>query len=96
MVSRGDKTIFATLAGTVSFSGYAEDGFGLRVYVRSGEFLAIYPHLSRALVATGQAVVWGQPVGIEGSSGYSTGSHLHYQLEVNGHWVDPVPYLYRE
>jgi hypothetical protein len=93
MVSKGDKTVYATLEGTVQFSGYSNGGFGIFVSIRNGEFLVIYPHLSRALVRAGEQVAWGQPIGVEGSTGYSTGSHLHYQIEINGHWVDPVPYL---
>lgn len=95
MVSLGDKTVYATIEGQVEFAGFAGDGFGIRVYIRSGEFLVIYPHLSRALVGAGQSVVWGQAIGEEGSTGYSTGSHLHYEIHVNGAWVDSTPYLYR-
>jgi murein DD-endopeptidase MepM/ murein hydrolase activator NlpD len=93
LVSLGDKTIYATLAGTVDYAGDGEDGFGLRVYLRRGAYLVIYAHLSRLLVSTGQTVEWGQPIGVEGSTGYSTGSHLHYQLHLNGQWLDPAPYL---
>ncbi len=96
IVSRGDPTVYSTIDGRVEFAGWGNDGFGNRVYVRSGDFLVIYPHLSRVLTVVGQEVRWGQPVGVEGSTGYSTGSHLHYQIEINGHWVDPVPYLNRE
>lgn len=95
MVSLGNKTVYSTTEGQVEYAGWASDGFGIRVYVRAGEFLVIFPHLSQALVAAGQVVRWGQPVGIEGSTGYSTGSHLHYEIHINGAWVDSTPYLYR-
>ncbi|HEX2911056.1 MAG TPA: peptidoglycan DD-metalloendopeptidase family protein [Chloroflexia bacterium] len=95
MVSTGNKTVYATLAGRCIFAGFASDGFGIRAYVQAGQFLAIYPHLSRVYLAAGQNVEWGQPVGEEGSTGYSTGEHLHYEIHINGAWVDPVPYLNR-
>ncbi|OJV91696.1 MAG: hypothetical protein BGO39_32965 [Chloroflexi bacterium 54-19] len=95
MVSVGDKTVYATIDGQVTFAGFQNDGFGNRVYVKSGQFLVIYPHLSRILVVTGAPIQWGQPIGVEGSTGYSTGSHLHYEIHINGAWVNPVPYLER-
>jgi murein DD-endopeptidase MepM/ murein hydrolase activator NlpD len=96
MVSMGDKTVYSTIEGRVEFAGWGGDGFGIRIYVRSGEFLVIYPHLSRVLIGVGQNVQWGQPVGVEGSTGYSTGSHLHYEIHINGAWVDSTPYLFRD
>jgi murein DD-endopeptidase MepM/ murein hydrolase activator NlpD len=93
LVGLGDKTIYATLSGTVDYAGEGEDGFGMRVYLRKGPYLVIYAHLSRLLVTTGQMVQPGQPLGIEGSSGYSTGFHLHYEVHVGGQWVDSAPFL---
>lgn len=93
LVSLGDKTIYATVAGTVDYAGSGEDGFGIRVYLRKGAYLVIYAHLSRLLVTTGQHVELGQALGLEGNTGYSTGSHLHYQIQLNGQWVDSSPYL---
>jgi len=95
MVSMGDKTVYATIDGACIVAGWQDDGFGIRVFVKSGPFLVIYPHMSRVLVSPGQLIQWGQPLGVEGSTGYSTGSHLHYEIHVNGAWVNPVPYLER-
>ncbi len=95
MVSMGDKTVYSTIDGTCTYAGFINDGFGIRAYVESGPFLVIYPHLSRVVVSAGQPVKWGQPLGTEGSTGYSTGEHLHYEIHVNGAWVNPVPYLQR-
>jgi murein DD-endopeptidase MepM/ murein hydrolase activator NlpD len=95
MVSMGNKTVYSTIEGVVEYAGWGGDGFGIRVYVRNSPYLVIYPHLSRVLVAAGQRVEWGQPVGIEGSTGYSTGSHLHYEIHINGTWIDSTPFLYR-
>ena len=95
MVSKGDKTVYSTMDGTVTFAGFQSDGFGIRVYVEAGPFLVIYPHLSRTLVTAGRSIRWGDPLGTEGSTGYSTGEHLHYEIHINGAWVNPVPYLNR-
>jgi murein DD-endopeptidase MepM/ murein hydrolase activator NlpD len=92
----GNPTIHSTIEGTVEFAGWTNGGFGIAVYVRSGEFLVIYPHLSQTLVSVGQSVAWGQPVGIEGTTGASTGNHLHYQIWLNGAVVDATPYLFRQ
>ncbi len=95
LVSIGDKTVYATIEGEVIFAGWSNDGFGIRVYISNPPFLVIYPHLSTVLVGKGQRVVWGEAIGVEGSTGYSTGSHLHYEIHINGAWVDSTPYLNR-
>lgn len=95
MATLGSPTIYSTIEGTVTYAGWGDDGFGNRVYLKSGEYLVIYPHLSRVLVGTGQVVGWGEPIGIEGTTGYSTGNHLHYEIHINGAWVDSTPFLYR-
>ncbi|TMG23703.1 MAG: M23 family metallopeptidase, partial [Chloroflexi bacterium] len=56
-------------------------------------FDTLYGHLSTALVKVGQPVTQGQVVGLEGSSGSSTGPHLHFELRINQKPVDPTPYL---
>jgi murein DD-endopeptidase MepM/ murein hydrolase activator NlpD len=93
LVATSDKTIYATATGQVSFAGWGDDGFGNRVYIISGPYKVIYAHLSAVRVTSGQFVQWGQPIGVEGSTGYSTGSHLHYEIHVNNQWIDPAPYL---
>src|SRR5207249_12087807 len=55
---------------------------------RSGGFDTLYGHLSTALVKVGQPVTQGQVVGLEGSSGSSTGPHLHFELRINQRPVD--------
>ena len=93
IVATGDTTVHATIEGTVTFAGFSNDGFGIRVYITQGPYLVIYPHLSRAMVMAGQSVRWGDAIGTEGSTGYSTGDHLHYEIHINGAWVDSTPYL---
>jgi murein DD-endopeptidase MepM/ murein hydrolase activator NlpD len=63
------------------------------VIAHSGGLDTLYGHLSTALVKVGQAVIQGQPVGLEGSTGNSTGAHLHFELRINQRPVDPMLYL---
>jgi murein DD-endopeptidase MepM/ murein hydrolase activator NlpD len=85
--------VHATAAGTVASAGW-EGGFGIKVDVDHGNgYHTWYAHLSRASVAAGQHVTKGQPIAYSGSTGESTGPHLHYQVMYQGQPVDPQPYL---
>lgn len=69
-------------------------GFGTFVVVRHDDHLStIYGHLSVARVRDGQRVAAGDVIGEVGSSGNSTGPHLHFQVDLDGIPVDPTPYL---
>lgn len=75
--------------GTVEFAG-VQGGFGNVVIVRHGSgHSTVYAHLSRIQVRKGQAVQKGQTVGAVGTTGWSTGPHLHFEFRVNGVHVDP-------
>ena len=63
------------------------------VVAHSGGLDTLYGHLSASLVKVGQSVSQGQPVGLEGSTGNSTGAHLHFELRINQSPVNPAPYL---
>jgi murein DD-endopeptidase MepM/ murein hydrolase activator NlpD len=86
--------VYAADDGVVALVGSSSTGYGNYVVIaHSGGFDTLYGHLSTALVTVGQAVTQGQPVGLEGSSGSSTGPHLHFELRINQRPVDPTPYL---
>ena len=85
--------IFATSSGTVAAAGWC-GGYGNCVTIDHGDgCFTLYGHLSRVDVATGQRVGSGQALGLVGSTGNSTGPHLHYEVRINGRPVDPGPYL---
>jgi murein DD-endopeptidase MepM/ murein hydrolase activator NlpD len=85
--------ILASAAGTVIYSGWL-GGYGNLVVVDHGDGLATaYAHCSSLLVAVGQQVSQGLTIALVGSTGHSTGPHLHFEVRVNGVAVDPLLYL---
>jgi murein DD-endopeptidase MepM/ murein hydrolase activator NlpD len=85
--------VHATAAGTVASAGW-DGGFGIKVDIDHGNgYHTWYAHLSRASVNPGQQVTKGQLIALSGSSGSSTGPHLHYQLMHDGQPIDPEPFL---
>ena len=85
--------VHATAAGTVVSAGW-EGGFGIKVDIDHGNgYHTWYAHLSRATVAAGAQVTKGQPIALSGSTGESTGPHLHYQVMYQGQPIDPQPFL---
>jgi murein DD-endopeptidase MepM/ murein hydrolase activator NlpD len=86
--------VYAADDGVVALVGSSSSGYGNYVVIaHTGGLDTLYGHLSTALVRVGQAVTQGQPVGLEGSSGNSTGAHVHFELRINQTPVDPRPYL---
>jgi murein DD-endopeptidase MepM/ murein hydrolase activator NlpD len=84
--------VIAVDAGTVVSSGY-NDGFGLEIIIDHGSFKTQYAHLDRSFVKPKDKVSPGDVIGAVGSSGRSTGPHLHFGVYVNGTWCDPEAYL---
>ena len=90
--SYGDP-IHACLGGTVIIAGW-EGGYGNAVVIDDGGGMAnLYAHQSQIPVSVGQQVSAGQVIGYIGSTGYSTGPHLHFEVRVAGNPIDPAPYL---
>jgi murein DD-endopeptidase MepM/ murein hydrolase activator NlpD len=85
--------IRATANGKVSTAGWA-GGYGQMVEVNHGNGLATrYGHMSKILVKVGEPIKIGQVIGLVGSTGRSTGSHLHYETRIEGEAVDPQKFL---
>lgn len=87
-------TIVAARSGTVTFSGWSTQGYGNLVKIRhAGGHETWYAHASRLLVSVGQQVSQGQPIALVGSTGISTGPHLHLEIHISGRAVDPLSQL---
>ncbi len=84
----------ASAAGVVASAGWDDGGFGNKVDIDHGNgYHTWYAHLSRIAVHAGQHVTKGEPIAYVGSTGESTGPHLHYQLMYEGNPIDPQPFL---
>lgn len=85
----------ATAQGIVSFAGWTETG-GVVVVVEHGHgFSTAYAHNRKALVRVGQHIARGEVIAQSGSTGVSTGPHVHYEIWRNGHHTDPAGFLVR-
>ena len=94
MVEPFGSPIYAADDGIVALVGSSSSGYGRYVVIaHSGGLDTLYGHLSAALVKVGQLVTQGQTIGLEGSTGNSTGPHLHFELRIKQKPVDPTPYL---
>ncbi|HHS98179.1 MAG TPA: M23 family metallopeptidase [Chloroflexi bacterium] len=86
--------IYAAAAGTVVFAGVS-GGYGNLVIIEHADgWESWYAHLSVISVTEGQEVEQGEVIGAAGSTGYSTGPHLHFELRYQGRPVDPLVYLH--
>ena len=87
------KPIYATREGVVSYAGwYGSGGWTVMVDHLDG-FKSIYMHMTRYVVAEGDFVMAGQVIGYVGSTGGSTGPHLHFEIRYNGAAVNPMNYI---
>jgi murein DD-endopeptidase MepM/ murein hydrolase activator NlpD len=87
-------TVMAAADGVVVAVGHTRIGYGNYVVIaHGGGIMTLYGHLLETDVNVGTAVVRGQRIGLEGSTGWSTGPHVHFELRVNDSVVDPLPYL---
>lgn len=92
--------IYATGDGVVRVAGRNPEGYsgyGVVVEIDHGfGFRTLYAHMSTTMVKSGQKVKRGEQIGMVGSSGMSTGAHLHYEVILNGKKVDPVFYFFND
>jgi murein DD-endopeptidase MepM/ murein hydrolase activator NlpD len=88
-----EERVLAAAGGEVVFAGKMS-GFGTVVMLdHGGRLITVYAHLSRAIVKLEDVVERGKPVGYVGTSGKTTGSHLHFEVRYKGVSVDPLKYL---
>ena len=93
MIAPSGTPVVATAAGSVATAGSC-GGYGLCVAIdHGGGVVTIYGHLSRIDVAPGTNIARGQGLGLVGSTGVSTGPHLHYEIRRSGQPLNPLPYL---
>ena len=86
--------VYATADGVVDRSEWNNGGYGNLIELTHGQGIQTrYGHLSQRLVQPGQRVHRGQLIGLMGSTGRSTGSHLHYEVRIDGRAVNPIPFL---
>ena len=85
--------VYAYKSGTVVYSGWS-NAYGYNVKIDHGNGLStLYAHNSSLLVSVGQTVSAGQLISKSGSTGWSTGPHLHFEVRINGVPVNPYPYI---
>lgn len=87
-------TVTAAAAGVIVAVGHSAVGYGNYVVIgHGGGIMTLYGHLLETDVAVGNMVTRGQRIGLEGSTGWSTGPHVHFELRINDAVSDPMPYL---
>ena len=86
--------VYATADGTVLRAGWNSGGYGNLVEIDHGRGIVTrYGHMSKIIVGEGQHVTRGQQVGYVGSTGRSTGNHLHYEVRIDNSPVNPIPFM---
>lgn len=87
------EPILAAASGKITHAGW-KSGYGKTVEITHGNgMMTRYAHLSRITVTTGQKVAQGIQLGAMGSTGRSTGTHLHFEVRLNGSAINPRPFL---
>ncbi len=85
--------IYAAQSGKVTLAAW-DNGAGNWIWIYHGNGMyTVYMHMSKFLVGVGDEVKQGQTIGLMGSTGNSTGAHLHFSVRINGQYVNPEPYI---
>lgn len=89
--------IYATADGVIKDAGFNTGGYGNRVVINHGfGYETLYAHMVRIKARVGARVKRGEVIGYVGSTGKSTGPHLHYEVHKNGIQLDPIYYFYND
>lgn len=87
------EPVHAVAAGKVEYVSRDRFGYGNHVIINHGEYQSLYGHLSKIEVAEGQEVTKNSEIGLVGSTGHSTGPHLHLEIREDGRTVNPKSVL---
>lgn len=82
----------ATHSGVVIFAGWRTDGYGNLVIIESGRFITYYAHMTEFAVSQGDIVTQGTVIGWSGSTGNSSGPHIHYEIRIDDVPVNPLTF----
>jgi len=94
IASNGGPAIIAADTGTVTYAGCIDWGYGCHVVIDHGNgYSTLYGHMSVISVSAGKTVNQGQQVGVMGSTGRSTGPHLHFEIRSGGTLLNPTDFL---
>ena len=89
-LSIGD-TVYSSFCGEVRIEAYQPQGYGNVVVIRNYNMSeTLYGHLDKSLVRNGQKVSVGEPIGIGGNTGTSSGPHLHFEIRASGYSFNPI------
>lgn len=92
--AKSGTDILAANGGKVIRATYMANGYGYYIMVdHGGGIVTLYAHASKLLVSVGEVVTRGQVIAKVGSTGMSTGAHLHFEVRINGQYVDPLKYV---
>lgn len=95
IAARNGTTIVAPADGVVKSASYC-GGYGNLIVISHGDGVeTYYGHCSKMYVSAGQSVTAGEAIGAVGSTGHSTGNHLHFEVRLNGNQVNPQNYVYK-
>jgi murein DD-endopeptidase MepM/ murein hydrolase activator NlpD len=93
IAGKKDSEVMAVASGLVTWAG-KKSGFGYMVEIKHADgFVTKYAHNSKIFVAEGELISKGQVIGLMGSSGRSTGPHVHFEISRNGKTINPLSYL---
>lgn len=85
--------VCAAMGGQTEIAALSNGSYGNYVVIKNGAVKTLYGHLKTLTVAAGETVTAGQPIGQCGSTGRSTGAHLHFEIQISGQPIDPAPFL---
>lgn len=94
IANRALPPVMAADTGTVAYAGCIAYGYGCHIILNHGNgYQSLYGHLSSILVSVGQGVSRGQQIGVVGTTGRSTGPHLHFEIRSGGRLLNPLSFL---